>query len=332
MILHWDVAQRSRGARTSQGIVLLLLLFVAYHPMRASVSGNRALEQREDTSRRIKASRLRSAKRTAQRPTESPSFNFESGVQRRRQEILTQRLRDERRRLEEQETQREALLRDSKAPQPPADAPSVSPRQSGDGAATLALRQELEAARQRLAELQVNDTDLHPDVIAAREKIALLQQELRKAESAAISPVPQPPKARSYSRPDYASELSQIDAIIKQQDERIDDDKRQLALLRSGRRISGSVANTDPSRQLPEAAPRAPAIRPAPPLIPKRSRRAIRGMALSGVVLFSLLLLAGILIIPRIRRNAAIRDSATLQGMLPTEVDYIGSIPRMKAG
>jgi hypothetical protein len=55
-------------------------------------------------------------------------------------------------------------------------------------------------------------------------------------------------------------------------------------------------------------------------------------MALSGVVLFSLLLLAGILIIPRIRRNAAIRDSATLQGMLPTEVDYIGSIPRMKAG
>jgi hypothetical protein len=294
-------------------------MFIALHPFCAA---------------RTAKSGSRSARTAIRQTTEGSSSDSALELQRRQQQVfLKKRLRDEMRLLEEQETQREALVHASIAPPPPADSTAANPRQGGDGSATLALRQELETARQRLAELRVNDTDLHPDVIAAHEKVVALQQQLREADATSVASAPQLPKVRVDSQPGYESKLSQIDAVIKLQDKKIEDDKRQLAMLRGETRISAGIAKISPSRQLSEAVPKGV---PADPILRRPSlpisKRARSATAIVAGLSLIILALAGVFLIPRKWRSRAIRDSATLQEMLPTEVDYIGSIPRMKAG
>ena len=95
---------------------------------------------------------------------------------RSRQDLELQ-LEDKRRLLQQPIVQVEEPTAAPRLPEPPPVRPESLQEQS--------LRRQVAEQTLRLETLRVNDTDLHPDVIEAREKLARLQGELSKASHAA---------------------------------------------------------------------------------------------------------------------------------------------------
>ena len=298
-------------------------------------------------------------------PASAPPSSTEHAAQQRsthEQTLLKQKLREDRRRLEEDKRQQADLTR---TPVESVRAASMDSQITVDSSAARGLREQIAEARQRLADLQSKDTDLHPDVIAARAQIADLQKRLD--EALATSPAHAPAAAKATSEPGRKAKLSQMNAAIEQREQAVADDQRQLDTLRQDKPQPSSLPQRrnlsipTPVHEAPVHATKAasvaeplapplaqPAESPAPParansrpshastapLVPASGaiQKPVHVKAVLGLVVgvsLLLLVLAVFLIVARRGRDTTIKNAAMLRGMLPKDIDYVGSIPRM---
>ncbi len=260
---------------------------------------------------------------------------------------LEQKLRDDRKMLVEEEKKRLDLMQAALKSTP---VEAAQPQQPPEDVTTTQLREQLAAKQLRLIQLQASYTDLYPEVITVREEIADLQAQLEKAQGSLRSR-PRSANAAPMTLVERDRELSQINAIIEQREAEIADGQRSdLQPSREVRPLRATPAQATPAQIPPAALPDPVRISPPDgaatvptsnpglqtPRRPDLQSSAVHAHGWMPPILGWFLAMAGLvlgsvfLVWRRRQRSRFIHTGVALRAMLLKDVDYIGSIPRMR--
>ncbi len=257
----------------------------------------------------------------------------------RRRSSLQQKLQADLFHREELDQQQQAL---GDASAEPVKKQPTEAKVQGDSAAVVSLRQQVATTHTTLQKLREVDTESHPDVMAAEDRLAELQARLDKAiASAPVIMVPaetsrEANAARLERQQDRQVKATEIAQSIALSDVQISDDQRQLArltYLENAARRNATNTPTPGTGALPSALPESTKASSTLPAPTQDSPDSQPGSS-SETTKIGLSLIAGTLLALTVffiarRFDRSVRDGATMLALLPKDVEYVGTIPRM---
>ena len=257
-------------------------------------------------------------------------------------DLVEQQLKHDRRQLDEQQAEREIILRTPDQPYvSPAPAPPSAPPVNEN---VRLLREQLTEERKNLADLMTRYTDAYPVVAATRERISVLQEQLDRAIATSPRTAPPSPKPVVVQPPTRVQRLESIDTAIEQTERKISTEEHQYASLVSRGRaakpqllkaqpapaidtmLDQSDVGIDEETKTPTAMSEpAVAVSTTRPVLAERFSPQILSVAGAALVCF----LGIIFVFVHQFRSRVITDGDSVRELVMDEVDYVGSIPRM---